>query len=129
MHRQIHEHWAFGFLTDMDGRSGNLPMNDRKLVTKLEIVLDSDGNVDKVALVRASGVTSYDMAAIDTVYAAAPYPTPPAAILSGNRKVYIHWTFHRNEEACGTPGVEYFILDNGKPDSKADPLSHRRASG
>lgn len=129
MHRQIHEHWAFGFLADLDGRPGNLPMNDMKLTTKLEIVLDSEGNVDKVALVRASGVTGYDMAAIDTVYAAAPYPTPPPAILSGNHKVYIHWTFHRNEEACGTPGVEYFILENGKPDSKTDPMAHRRAAG
>ncbi len=129
MHRQIHVHWAFGFLADMDSRSPNLPMNDPKLVTKLEIVLDSEGNVDKVALVRASGLTSYDMAAIDTVYASAPYPTPPTAILSGNRKVYIHWTFHRNEEACGTPGVEYFILDNARPDGKRNPLARRRAAG
>jgi hypothetical protein len=35
------------------------------------------------------------------------------ADLSGNGKVYIHWKFHRNGDACVTPGVSYFILDNG----------------
>jgi len=113
MHRQIHEKWAFGFLTQMDVSFRDSPMNDLKLVAKLEIVLDGEGNVDKIAMVRTSGITGFDGAAISAVYAAAPFPPPPAAILSGNGKVYIHWKFHRNGDACGTPGVNYFILDNG----------------
>jgi TonB family protein len=119
MHRQIHEKWAFGFLTQMDTSFRDSPMNDLKLVAKLEIVLDGEGNVDKIAMVRTSGITGFDGAAISAVYAAAPFPTPPTAILSGNGKVYIHWKFHRNGDACGTPGVNYFILDNGN--GKKDP--------
>ena len=127
MHRQIHEKWAFGFLTQMDMSFRDSPMNDLKLVAKLEIVLDGEGNVDKIAMVRTSGITGFDGAAISAVYAAAPFPTPPAAILSGNGKVYIHWKFHRNGDACGTPGVNYYILDNGdKGDRKRD--SYPRAS-
>jgi TonB family protein len=127
MHRQIHEKWAFGFLTQMDTSFRDSPMNDLKLVAKLEIVLDGKGNVDKIAMVRTSGITGFDGAAISAVYAAAPFPTPPIAILSGNGKVYLHWKFHRNGDACGTPGVNYFILDNGdKSGSKEDPPPHRR---
>jgi outer membrane biosynthesis protein TonB len=125
MHRQIHEKWAFGFLTQMDTSFRDSPMNDLKLVTKLEIVLAGDGKVDKIAMVRTSGSTGFDAAAISSVYAAEPFPTPPAAILSGNGKVYLHWKFHRNGDACGTPGVTYFILDNG--DKKSDGKNPRAA--
>ena len=125
MHRKIHELWAFGFMAGLDNKSASLPLNNPSLLAKLEIVLDGQGNVDRVAVVRSSGLTIYDSAAIDVVYSAAPYPTPPPTILSGNGKVYIHWTFHRNDEACGTAGVDYFILNNGpksnetrKPDGK-----------
>jgi len=126
MHRQIHEKWAFGFLTQMDTSFRDSPMNDLKLVTKLEIVLAGDGKVDKIAMVRTSGSTGFDAAAISSVYAAEPFPTPPAAIVSGNGKVYIHWKFHRNGDACGTPGVTYFILDNG---AKKNDVKDPRASG
>ena len=118
MHRQIHEKWAFGFLSQMDSSFRDSPMNDLNLIAKLEIVLDGEGNVDKIAMVRTSGITGFDAAAVSSVYEAAPFPTPPAAILSSNGKVYIHWKFHRNGDACGTPGVSYFILDNGDSSDK-----------
>jgi TonB family protein len=128
MHRKIHELWAFGFMAGLDSKPSNLPLNDSSLMAKLEIVLDGQGNVDRVAVVRSSGLTIYDSAAIDVVYSAAPYPTPPPTILSGNGKVYIHWTFHRNEEACGTAGVDYFILNNGpKTPEKTAPASGKNA--
>ena len=130
MHRQIHEKWAFGFLNQMDLSFRDSPMNDLKLIAKLEIVLDGEGNVDKIAMVRTSGITGFDGAAISAVYAAAPFPTPPTAILSGNGKVYIHWKFHRNGDACGTPGVNYFILDNGdKAGGKKASVPHPRHAG
>jgi len=128
MHRKIHELWAFGFMAGMDDKPASVPLNNPALVAKLEIVLDGQGNVDRVAVVRSSGLTIYDSAAIDVVYSAAPYPTPPPTILSGNGKVYIHWTFHRNEEACGTAGVDYFILNNGpKAPEKTAPASGKNA--
>lgn len=113
MHRQIHDKWAFGFLQSLSLQLKNTPFDDMGLMAKLEIVLDKTGNVDKIAMVRTSGNTGFDAAAISSVYAAVPFPTPPEAILSGNGKVYLHWKFHRNGDACGTPGVSYFILDNG----------------
>jgi TonB family protein len=122
MHRKIHELWAFGFMAGLDSKPSSSPLNDPSLVAKLEIVLDGQGNVDRVAMVKSSGMTVYDSAAIDVVYSAAPYPTPPPTILSGDGKVYLHWTFHRNEEACGTAGVDTFILNNG-PHSREKKIS------
>jgi TonB family protein len=128
MHRQIHELWAFGFMAGLDSKPSSSPLNNPSLVAKVEIVLDGQGNVDRVAMVRSSGLTTYDSAAIDVVYSAAPYPTPPPTILSGDGKVYLHWTFHRNEEACGTAGVDTFILNNGpRSREKAAPPSGKTA--
>ncbi len=113
MHRQIHEKWAFGFLQALNVQLKSTPMDDMNLMANLEIVLDKTGAVAKIAMVRTSGNTGFDAAAISSVYSAAPFPIPPEAILSGNGKLYLHWKFHRNGDACGTPGVTYFILDNG----------------
>jgi TonB family protein len=111
MHRQIHKLWTFGFLADLDARPGqSSPYNNDELWTQLEIVVKSDGSVDKVGIVRSSGVLPFDVAAIDSVMSAAPFPPPPAVIKSANGKVYLDWQFHRDERACGTFGVDPHIL-------------------
>jgi outer membrane biosynthesis protein TonB len=115
MHRSIHELWGFGFLEELEAKSASSPYNDRSLVSKLEIVLNGDGTVDKVTVIRPSGYLPYDVAAIDVVYSAGPYADPPRAIRSRNGKIYVHWTFHRDERQCATSGVDYYILDNPPP--------------
>jgi TonB family protein len=112
MHRNILELWGFGFLEDLDRKPASSPMNNPQLITKLEIVLNADGTIAKVTIVKASGLVQFDVAAIDAVYSAGPYPDPPNAIRSANGKIYIHWTFHRDERQCATSGVDYYILDN-----------------
>jgi TonB family protein len=111
MHRQIHKLFAFGFLSDIESKSSsNSPYNDLTLWAKLEIVVNPDGSVERVGLVHASGVTGFDVAAIDSVMSAAPFPVPPKDIRSANGKVYLHWQFHRDDSACITTGVDPFIL-------------------
>ncbi len=112
MHRTIHKQWAFGFLEDLDHKSATNAFNNQHLITRLEVVLNADGTVYRVGIVRASGYLPFDAAALDVVYSAGPYAEPPREIRSGNGKIYLHWTFHRDERACGTPGVDYYILDN-----------------
>ncbi|HEY7373459.1 MAG TPA: TonB family protein [Polyangia bacterium] len=118
MHRSIHKLWGFGALEDWDELSSSSPLNNPNLSTTLEMVLNRDGTVDRVAVVRASGYLPFDAAAIDTAYNAGPYPDPPRAIRSANGKIYVHWQFHRDERQCATSGVDYFILDN--PPTGAD---------
>src|SRR5262245_53945795 len=118
MHRSIHKLWGFGALEDWDELTGGSPLNDPKLSTTLEMVLNRDGTVDKVTIVRASGYLPFDASAIDVAFNAGPYPDPPRAIRSANGKIYVHWQFHRDERQCATSGVDYFILDN--PPAGAD---------
>ena len=109
MHRQIHKLFTFGFLADIDARSNSV-YADLTLWTQLEIVIKGDGTVDKVGIVRSSGLLAFDTAAIDSVLSAAPFPVPPQAIRSANGKVYMDWQFHRDDRACGTFGVDPYIL-------------------
>jgi TonB family protein len=118
MHRSIHKLWGFGALEDWDELSGSSPLNNPNLSTTLEMVLNRDGTVDKVTVVRASGYLPFDAAAIDVAFNAGPYPDPPRTIRSANGKIYVHWQFHRDERQCATSGVDYFILDN--PPAGAD---------
>jgi TonB family protein len=116
VHRQIHKYWGFGALEDWDALPASSPFNNESLATTLEIVLNQDGTVGKITVVKASGYLAYDAAAIDAVFAAGPFPEPPSEILSSNGKVYFHWNFARDGRACGTEGVEYYILDLTKGD-------------
>lgn len=111
MHRMIHKHWTFGFLTQLESNMGaSKQYEDLTLWVQLEIVLKSDGAVDKVTIVRTSGNLPFDTAAIDSVLSSAPFPTPPPVIRSPNGKTYLDWKFHRDERACGTYGVDPHIL-------------------
>jgi TonB family protein len=98
-------------------------------MTNLEIVVNPDGTVDKVTIVRTSGHQPYDVAAIDVAYSAAPYPPTPPEIRSGNGKVYVHWRFHRDRRQCATTGVDYFILTGASARNDGGPFVPTRDAG
>ena len=112
MHRSIHRLWGFGQLEEWDEKATSNPLNNQDLLTTLEMVLNADGTVDKITVVRSSGLQTYDVAVIDVAYSAGPYPDPPREIRSANGKIYIHWRFYRDGRQCATSGVDYFILNN-----------------
>jgi len=112
MHRNIHQLWGWGFLSDLEGRSPSDPLNNMGLWTRLEIVLNADGIIDNVKVIRTSGLSMFDVAAVDVIYSSGPYPEPPREIHSANGKVYLHWAFHRDERQCATFGAEPFVLNN-----------------
>jgi TonB family protein len=121
MHREIHDAWAWGFLEQLDSQPRNHPLNKFDLWSRVEIVLDRDGKIEKVTTVRHSGNLAFDAAAREIVHSAGPFPDPPPEIRSGNGKIYIHWAFHRDERACGTFGAQPFILDNAGQGDRPDP--------
>jgi len=113
MHNRIHPIFADSFLDSLDGLPANNPMNDKHLVTRLEIVLTKEGRLKKMGLVRTSGITAFDIAALDAVNRAQPFGPAPSAIVSGDGNVYLHWEFHRDEVyACSTMGARPYILNN-----------------
>lgn len=122
MHRKIHKAFAFGFLTDLQQQmgKGKSVYDDPTLWTKLEIVVNPNGTIDTVGIVRVSGVQGFDVGALGSVMSAAPFEVPPKAIRSADGKVYLHWQFRRDDQACGTAGVQPLILTT--PGEKLRPV-------
>jgi TonB family protein len=94
---------------------------DSTLVTRLEIVINQDGTLYQVGIVRTSGFTPFDYGAWNAVMRSAPWPSPPKRILSGDGRVYVRWDFYSNERQCGTFNAEPFILPNPGGDPKPPP--------
>jgi TonB family protein len=122
MHNRIHPIFAVSFLESLDSLPPNSPMNDQHLVTRLEIVLNKDGHLKRMGIVKTSGLTTFDIAALDSVDRAQPFGPAPSAIVSPDGNVYLHWEFHRDEVyACSTQGARPFILNTPGPKNE-DPL-------
>jgi hypothetical protein len=123
IHNRIHPIFAEDFLGSLDGLPGNHPLNDPTLVTKLEIVLDrDDGHVLKMGVVRTSGITAFDIAALDSVQRSSPFGKPPKAIVSPDGNVYFHWEFHRDPVfACSTINARPFMLTTPPPSEPGTP--------
>jgi hypothetical protein len=125
IHNRIHPIFAEDFLGSLEGLPANHPMNDPTLVTKLEIVLDrDDGHVVKMGVTRTSGITAFDIAALDSVQRASPFGKPPKAIVSPDGNVYFHWEFHRDPVfACSTINARPFLLKGPAPTEPTEPKS------
>lgn len=111
VHRKLHRSFADRFLASLPTYSNN-PLSDTTLMTKMEIILNRNGSVHRVGIVRTSGFLPYDYGAFNAIMRAQPYPAAPESILSGDGRVYFHWAFYRNERQCGTFNAEPFILPN-----------------
>jgi TonB family protein len=111
MHRSIHKQWAFDFLPSLMSKGALDPWNDMERYTLIGIVLDDSGTVEKVTIRRPSGFAPFDAAAMDAVVSSSPFPKPPDSIRSPDGKVYLDWTFHRDDRQCGTFGAHARILE------------------
>jgi TonB family protein len=80
--------------------------------TNLEIVVSPDeGRVVRMGVTKTSGVTAFDVAALESVSRAQPFGTPPKEIISPDGNVYLHWEFYRNPDyACSTYFARPFML-------------------
>lgn len=117
MHERIHPIFAESFLDSLDNLPPTDRLNDQQLLTRLEIVLTKDGHLKKMGVVRLSGVTAFDIAALDAVDRAQPFGPAPGAIVSADGNVYLHWEFHRNRDlACSTWGARPFLLNTAPAD-------------
>jgi TonB family protein len=122
MHNRIHPIFAESFLESLDSLPSSHPLNDQHLVTRLEIVLTREGHLKKMGIVKTSGLTAFDIAALDAVDRAQPFGPAPNAIISPDGNVYLHWEFHRDEVyACSTMGARPFILNTPAPKNEEQP--------
>jgi hypothetical protein len=123
IHNRIHPIFAEDFLGSLEGLPANHPMNEPSLMARLEIVLDrDDGHVIRMGVVRTSGITAFDIAALDSVQRASPFGKPPKAIVSPDGNVYFHWEFHRDPVfACSTINAKPFMLNTPAPTEPTEP--------
>ena len=116
MHNRIHPIFADWFLDSLDALPAGDPMNDPHLVTRLEIVLTPQGTLQKMGVVKSSGVTAFDLGALASVERASPYGPVPSAIVSSDGNVYIQWELHRDGVfACSTIGAQPYLLTRAAP--------------
>jgi hypothetical protein len=116
IHNRIHPLFADSFLGSLDNLPKTHPLNSPRLITRLEIVVSpKEGRIVKMGIVKTSGITAFDIAALDSVHRAQPFGPAPGAIVSPDGNVYLHWEFHRDEVfACSTMHARPFLL-NGPP--------------
>ncbi len=128
-HRNLHPQWGDGFLVSLVTKPNGDPLNDMDLMVKLEFVVLPDGSIEKVTVVKASGLLIYDVAAIDAIYAGEPYPPPPDVIKSYDGKVYMRWGFYRNHSQCGVWNAEPYILTGPGTKKKKVKIPKEKQAG
>ena len=123
IHNRIHPIFADSFLGSLDNLPKQHPLNDPKLITRLEIVVSpKEGRIVKMGIVKTSGITAFDIAALDSVHRAQPFGPAPGAIVSPDGNVYLHWEFHRDEVfACSTMNARPFMLNTPPKPGAPEP--------
>jgi hypothetical protein len=104
IHIGIHSCFAHERLDKLKDLPDSHPLNNQELSVLLEIVIDGkDGSVASLGVVRSSGLTAFDILALESVESGLPRDAPPREILSSDGDVYLHWEFHRKRiYACST---------------------------
>ncbi len=112
IHNRLHPIFADSFLASLEGLPDSNPMNRPDISTNLEIVVSQDdGHIVRMGVTKTSGVTAFDIGALESVQRASPFGAPPHEIISPDGNVYLHWEFYRNPYyACSTYFAHPFIL-------------------
>jgi len=122
IHLRIHPIFGDQFIESLGDFPSTHPLNDMKLVTHMEIVLKPDGTIHHLGIVKLSGVTMFDVAALDAVERAGPFGKAPEEIVSPDGYVYLHWEFHRDDQRCSTTNARPYKLKEGStPKEKEEP--------
>lgn len=120
VHNRIHPIFADTFLSSLEQLPASHPLSNPSLMTSLEIVVDrEEGRLVRRGVTRTSGITAFDINAIAAVDRAGPFGAPPAAIVSPDGNVYLHWEFRRDGMACSTLFAHPYLL---KIQPKTAPL-------
>jgi TonB family protein len=120
IHDRIHYLFADSFLGSLTSLDPADPLNNFDLMAKLEFEILKSGQISEVHVIRSSGNTVFDAAAVDSIYRSSPYQAPPRDILSWNERVYMRWAFFRNNRKCGPFNAEPYILR--APDAAPEQL-------
>ncbi len=74
-------------------RQGRTIASTTEKTTKIVIILNDKGILEKIQVIGPSGLTDLDDAAVEAFRAAAPFPNPPKGIIEDDGKIRIRWDF------------------------------------
>jgi len=80
-------------------------LKENELTTRVLVLLDRNGKIQKISKVGASGVSEIDEAAVQAFYQAAPFPNPPAGLIDNDGYVRINWDFIL--QTASAPRIQY----------------------
>jgi hypothetical protein len=123
IHNRIHPIFADTFLGSLSRLPASDPLNRPDLVAHIEIIVSKlDGSLVRTGVVKPSGVTAFDISALESILQASPFGTPPSAIVSPDGNVYLHWEFYRNPDfACSTYFAHPFLLKSAPTPNQPKP--------
>lgn len=78
--------------TSMRGGGRSIASN-QDFITGVIVVLDRNGNITAVQLLKKSGAQDLDQAAVDAFNQAGPFPDPPKGLADENGEIRIPWNF------------------------------------
>ncbi len=122
MHNRVHPIFVDQFLARLDRLAGGDALNEKTLMVRLEIALDGGGRIARLGVVRSSGLTAFDLGALDAVSRAGPFGRVLPGLLSADGMMYAQWEFHRDPVfACSTKNARPYHL-SGSPFRARVPL-------
>ncbi|NBT57908.1 energy transducer TonB [bacterium] len=68
-------------------------LKENELVTRLLVLLDKTGQIQRISKVGASGISEIDEVAVQAFYHAGPFPNPPTGLVEADGYVRINWDF------------------------------------
>lgn len=77
------------------------PLNDASLHAVVDLVVQRDGRIADVTMVRGSGNGDFDTAVFDILHDASPVAEPSADLESDDEKVHVRWLFARDRRQAG----------------------------
>jgi TonB family protein len=100
-HSRVHGRWTGDFIKVVANTyPGQHPLNASSRQVTVAVTIRWDGTVADRSIKEASGVPEFDKAAMDIVRKSAPFPLPPADVVSDDSYAHLEWTFARDHRAC-----------------------------
>ncbi len=91
---QIYWHWIRQLKTEIqDIQQIDSVFSRGLLTTRVEALLDASGRLNSIILRKKSGLDELDMASLEAIRKAHPFPNPPKPLISEDGQVHLQYTF------------------------------------
>lgn len=90
---RITSRWQDRLQREFDKLSQSHPGLQGEMITKLRVILNERGEIERLMYLGKSGIDEFDTAAREAFYAAQPFPNPPQGMINEQKLVSIRWDF------------------------------------